>query len=342
MKFIHVTKQMAEDPNSSAIVKTGYSCWAKAFNGTTIQYDKCKDMLDGFDVIMVAISKSESDGMIIDKIRDRIGYGRHTKIIGVIDWACEAWSGLFIPELLEQQLNKCDLIIISSKSLEGAVKSMVGLSVPIANIIHPVDFNTIRDTVKWRDKRDAILTMVHYYDNDWYWPYMATRNLPYDNHYVFMNNDVESAKPFVTYFVSMSAHKNFLEFMTHYHVVLDSYHYVHSMGRLQLDAATLGIPCVGTNIVASQGDLYPKLTTEPYDANGQKILINKLFKDRDFRDECIMYAHNRVRELYSLEAKQKELMKYLEVINEKVKIQGNTDIHGNDKVDSREGIHTVR
>ena len=93
-------------------------------------------------------------------------------------------------------------------------------------------------------------------------------------------------------------------------IALDSYHWLNTYGRMQVEMACIGVPTVGTTCVHAQTILWPDLTTEPNDVWAQRGLIEKLLSSRGFYRDCVDKAQSLVGE-YSYD-RSKE--KFLEMI----------------------------
>ncbi|RLF47154.1 MAG: hypothetical protein DRN20_06290 [Thermoplasmata archaeon] len=62
-----------------------------------------------------------------------------------------------------------------------------------------------------------------------------------------------------------------------------------------MDAAALGVPCIGSPTVDTQRELFPLLTLEhPFQFNEATKLVRKLKIDEEFYNEVVEFAHENV------------------------------------------------
>ena len=75
-----------------------------------------------------------------------------------------------------------------------------------------------------------------------------------------------------------------------------------------LNCAYFGIPCVGNNRADTQNILFPKLSFDVYNIEGALNATKRLKEDKEFYNECSLYA----KEIYKKEFTKE---KFIEIFN---------------------------
>jgi len=311
MKFLHVTISPLGELLKFKISKTGYFCWSRAFGTDPMQYVFCKGTLKDYDVIFVAISGAELSGMVITNIRREVGYGPDApKIIACIDFAVQLWPTGYQPQVLRAELSQADLVFGPEQTMIGPLESITKRKVHI--IDHPVDIEGISKVeASVENTTVPIVALTHRYDSNWYFPYLATMDLPWPCGVIMMNRvDAVQSSPYFEIKFQQMSFDDYLPWAKSRKVMIDSYHAINTWGRMQLECAILQVPCVGTSAVHTQKDLWPSLTTAPFDTYSQEQLIRKLMTDDEFRQEALTFAAERVHG-YSFAARKSHLLKVL-------------------------------
>ena len=311
MKFLHVTISPLGELLKHKIAKTGYFCWSRAFDSIPMQYAFCKGKLKDYDILFVAISNSELEGMLLTNIRREVGYGPDApKIIVTIDYAVQMWYLGYGPQVMRTELSQADMVFVAEESMIGAAECVLKKKVHL--IDHPVDIEGVL-TVEPINVNTAIPigVLTHRYDYNWYFPYIATMDLPWPTGFIMMNRQVAiKSSPFCEIKIDQMDFEQYLSWAKARKIMLDSYHFINTWGRMQVECAIMGVPCVGTNAVHTQRDLWPSLTTAPADAYSQEQLIRKLMTDDEFRQEALTFAAERVHG-YSFAVRRNHLLKVL-------------------------------
>lgn len=206
---------------------------------------------------------------------------------------------------------QADMIFTAEPNMGHAVNSVVKGRRPVYHIVHPSNVDNIKEIAKPVDQRlDAMASILHRYDNNWYDLHLVDKNIDIDNHVVMLDSSIELQ--ILAYFKFTKAGFQFtkyLEWVSNMKLVLDSYHKIHTYGRTAVDNASLKLPTVGASWTYAQVDLWPTLTAEPGDVWEQANLINRLIKDKEFYLDAVEYAEEKVEKYRYANRKQEFLDK---------------------------------
>lgn len=312
LRFLHLAFHIHENLFRSPIMISGFYNWHRAFEGEFSLYPGRKGRLSEYDILFVGISRPELDGVLLSQMRQEIGWETNTKIIVCIDYAIELWQGTFNPFNLEQELMQADMIFISEPTMIQHVRSLIGDRKPVHHIMHPSCIEQLHNMRKPYELRtDTIAAIIHRYDNNWLDPWLAIKNLPWDTTAVLLDPSIQIH--LYAYYKFMKEgidYMPFLDWLARQKVILDSYHRLHTYGRTAVDAACIGVPIVGTNWIHAQQLLWPDLTVECGDTIGQEKIIRQLMTDKEFYDNCVEQAWDKVQE-FSYANKKIELLNKL-------------------------------
>ena len=322
MKFVHVTIAPIGSLEKYKIAKTGYFCWHRAFGAKPMQHVFARGTLSEYDIILVVISKAELDGMLISEIRKEVGFGNDApKIIACPDYAIQLWQTGYLPRVLEFELKQADMVFVPCENMIGRLESIAHRKIYV--IDHPVDIEGLSKIEPSQPNTAVpIVSLVHRYDYNWYDPWLATKDLPWPAGAMLMTREVAlTASPYFEIKFPEMKYDDFLPWMKSRKVMVDSYHFVNAWGRMQVECAVLGVPCVGTSAVKTQKDLWPGLTTAPADTYSQGRLIYKLMTDEEFRKDQLTFAAQRVNG-YGFADRKRHLLK---VLNEETGYEENKE-----------------
>jgi len=272
-------------------------------------YASKEDQLEDYDILFIGMSKPELEGTTASRIRKKIGWDTKTKLVICIDYAIELWQGVFNPFALENELMQADFIFVSEPKMQTFVKSLLNDRKPVHQIVHPSNIEAIGSVAKPKEMRsDEIVALIHRYDNNWLYPFLATYELPWNTHALLLDPSLEvHLHAFFKYIKAGFEFTAYLDWVSRKKVVLDSYHRIHTYGRTPVDNACLKLPTVGSDWTYSQKYLWPELTVEAGDVYSQKQLIIKIMENDTFYDDCVDYASERI-DTYSYENRKKDLL----------------------------------
>ncbi len=290
----------------------GFYQWHQAMNGNFSLYTAKQNELENYDIIFIGMSRPELEGVTASRIREKLGNNSKTKLVICIDYAIELWQGVFQPHSLEHELMQADMIFVSEPMMQSHVKALLNDRKPVFHIPHPSNLDAMRQYYKPKDLRtEEIATIVHRYDNNWLDPFLVTKDLPWNNHVVLLDpNIMVHLYAFFQYMKPGFEFTQYLDWISRMSVCLDSYHKIHTYGRTAVDNACLQLPTVGADWTWAQKYLWPDLTAEAGDVYAQKQMIQRLFAEPEFYDDCVEKAMEKV-ELFSYENRRLDLLNKL-------------------------------
>lgn len=312
-KFLHLAYHIHDNLFQDRIMIGGFYNWHKVFDGDFSLYRNKAGNLEDYDILFCGLSRPELDGIMISKMRQEIGWDSNTKIVVVIDYARELWVNTFNPWSLERELLQADMIFTAEPSMGRAVTALIQNRRPVFHIPHPSNTDAIQEIAKPTDQRlEAMATIIHRYDNNWYDMFLVDKNLDnIDNHVVLLDPNIELQ--ILAYF-KFTKHgfqfTQYLEWVSNLKMVLDSYHKIHTYGRTAVDNASLQLPTVGSDWTWSQKYLWPSLTVPAGDVWSQVAVIKKLLSDNEFYLDAVEYASDKV-DLYRYQNRKQDLLNKL-------------------------------
>lgn len=322
-KFLMLAYHIHQSLFQDELMIGGFYNWPAVMEGEFNYYAQARGKLKEYDVIFVGLSRPEVEGVLLSKIRKEIGWNSSTKLIATIDYSVALWQNSFHIHTLEEELKQCDALFIPTPEAMSCMRALTGDAVPIYFMPHPTDVKTFKQFTQPIDKRyNALLSLIHRYDNNWYCPAIITKGLEdmVNIYAVILDGGIEMyVTPYFQFVRSGENFSEYLKFASKAKVVLDSYHQIGNYGRSAVDNACLRLPTIATELCFSNGILWPELTTKPNDAYGQRELIKKLLTDREFYEKCTDYAYEKV-DMFSYESCRKNMFEFLAKIDEMKRI----------------------
>lgn len=297
LRFLQLAYHIHQTLFQDELMIGGFYNWPKVMDGEFDYYSQKKGKLKNYDIIFVGLSRPEIEGCLLSKIRREIGPNSRTKIIVSVDYAVPLWQNSFNLHLFENELKQADAIFIAEPSAMSCVACLVNEEVPIFFMPHPTDVEMMKRYCQPIDERfNALLVLIHRYDNNWYVPALITKDLKdIDTYAIFLDGSIElHITPFFQYVRSGARFSEYLKFASRSKIVLDSYHQIANYGRNAVDNACLKIPTIATNKCFANTILWPDLTTQPNDAMAQKRLIQRLMYDKEFYTKAVEFAFDKV------------------------------------------------
>lgn len=312
LKFLHIANHRHENLFQAPIMIGGFYNWHLAMNGEFNLYKMKEDSLENYDILFIGMSKPELEGYVASRIREKIGWETKTKLVICIDYSIELWQGVFNPYSLEHELMQGDLIFVSEPMMQSYVNSVLDGRKKVHHIVHPTNIDSVSQFYKPKEiRQEELAVLVHRYDNNWLAPFLATKDLPWDAHAVFLDpNMIIHLYAYYKYMRGGFEFTQYLDWVSRKMVLVDSYHKIHTYGRTAVDNACLQLPTVGSNWTYSQKYLWPDLTVEAGDVYKQKQLVRKLMENEEFYDTCVEQALEKL-ETYSYENRKQELLNKL-------------------------------
>lgn len=318
MRFIQVDVDVRENllksdtGNMLPLITGGYYNWHRVLGGEFCFYRDVAGSLSNYDVIMVCLTSWDIKRGLVSRIREEVGY--RAKIVVCPDYAVEAWGLRYPPASIEGEMLAADMVFAPHETIVSFCKTILKGRIPVELIVHPTNIDILRKH-RLAERKHDLCVQVHAYDKHWYGAYIITDGLPITTHVSVPPEEqlVVDMRPYFDYIVAGTDYLTHIPYKARHKYALDTYSWIHSYGRFQVDNACLGIPTIGTTVVGSQPVLFPDLTTGPCDAYAQRQLLQRLIEDKDFYKHCVDYADAAV-EWYGYDARRKEFKEKIDAL----------------------------
>lgn len=298
-----------EDFTSQSLSLSGLFNWSVAFNGDR-KYPRTQEEFDKYNLLHVNITANNI--FLIPDLIKKIDRNK-TKLILNVDYALELWNTHFKhPTFLFHVLDMADYIFSVEERMAETL-SLV-LKRPVACIPHPTDITNIqkfKNTERWK----TIGVMHHVYDQNIVLPALAINSVLEENPswnsaaVGGVANEKEFGHLYTQFVPYTDQFENFIKYISQLYCMVESYT-VHSYGRVTVEAAALGIPVIGSNLVSSQRRCFEGLTTEVSDILGTSKFLHNLLNDNEL---WTYHAQNAVKksEYYSFENCKQLMLQHL-------------------------------
>ena len=315
-KFVHLAHHIHDNLLRAPFLIGGFYNWHRVLSGEFKLHAQTKGTLKNYDIIFMGLSRPEMEGLLISEIREELGNNSNTKIVVCVDYAIEIWHNTFNMKALQRELQIPNIVFTGEPKMKNQLEVLTGRKVHLLE--HPTNTRVIKQLALPIDQRkNAILCLIHRYNNDWIPPYLVVKDFhDIDNYAILLDgsqSNIIQRMPFFQYVRPGTEYDQWLDFARQGKILLDSYHNIHTYGRNSVDCACLRVPVIGTNLVHAQNILWPQLTTEPNDLIHQRDLVARLKSDQDFYKEVTDYAYDNVDQFgyqSSLEKFQKMVESY--------------------------------
>jgi len=296
-KFIHVAYHIHQQLFQDGLMISGFYNWHRAFGGEFAYYSLVRDKIKDYDIIFVGVSKPELDGCIMSRIREDLGPNSKAIVVACVDYAVEMWQNTFLPAQLKYELDKADFIFASEIAMLSHLQALLPHR-KIYHLIHPTDTGQLKRFTKPYDmRRNALLAIIHRYDNNWLDMYLATHSLEKetDVYAIMLDSGIKvDILKYFKYTKDPESYGRFIEFLSEAKVCTESYHRIHSYGRIPVECACLKVPVVSTDIVTSAKIFWPDTTVLAGDVYGQSKMLERLLHDEEFYINVTEKAYNAI------------------------------------------------
>lgn len=319
------------DTQGQYLMVTGIYQWVRAFNGEWLDPGELDyDNLDEFDVLLVGWTGVDME--LISNLKEARGKSKTPYIVACLDYGVDLfpnnlaihYGGTFRRNMLD-----ADLVFAAESRQREVLEFLLGKEVPL--LYHPCSITELREVaerrrVYGREEKEKLAersgqklklsVVIHSWRPDPVTPYLALNSNVSDRsrYRIFCYNIPESESERLLHCYDMIAaplpYARFIEHIVDSYVVVDSYS-VYSYGRMSIESAALGIPCIGSCTVESQRVLWPELTIDPYDIKKIRELSDRLYDDKDFYDEVVSYAQQALVGSYDLKSRREALLEHL-------------------------------
>lgn len=256
-----------------SIMHSGLTQWGKAFKGNYNVPDA--EELDNYDVVHINYTPSN-----VGKLRylKKLIDGRNVKIVVNIDHAIDLWGANGFTEInqMYDELQLADHIFCVESTMAESVGKLLGRIV--YRIPHPTDTEMLRRNflINKEEKEKAgdlaVTVFFHAYDKNW----LLVSNLlnkmkKEDDRIIALAIGATEGMP-AFFRNTFDMIYNRIDFKTTMNLVARSDVVIdtavtHSYGRVPIEAACLGVPCVTHEFVESGAILFPQLNVDIYNVN---------------------------------------------------------------------------
>jgi len=272
-------ERLFNEHGSKPVPISGLYNWASVMGGVR-RYLPTPKSAEGFTHIHVNVTSLSLQAIpFIRSIADAVG----AKLIANVDYAVELWTeNLKFPHLLASMLDKVDFVFSVNSEMSWALSSLIKR--PVYTIPHPTNGEALKKLASSHASyvSGSIATVLHRYDKNFIPAWLIINGLSCRNglfgtldfdHAMFpLFDDIRLNLPF----------EDFCAALTRYEVVLDSYTLL-SYGRVQVECAFLGIPCVGFSCVESQNLLWPSFSVPVNSLRRAREAVLSAFSDQSRR-----------------------------------------------------------
>jgi len=271
---------------STPIPITGLFNWSILFNGSRT-FPRSKTDFEKFNLLHVNVTQKNLP--LLSKIIPLINQSV-TKLLINIDYAIDMWSQTFPhPELLLQEIDKADYIFAVEPSMADLLSH--SLKRKIACIPHPCPSHLI-EKYRTHDRQKKIMISTHRYDSNFQLPYFATRDLP-DKWYTSIlgaSNNIDSVLHLYDECQGVLTFEETIKYISRHYAIIET-HTLNSYGRTTIEAAVLGVPCIGMKNLESMNRCFPTLIYNSLcPVTRIHKLINTLISDSDFYSSVCSFA----------------------------------------------------
>lgn len=271
------------------VMASGLLNWARIFDGD-YHVPETLDQYRDYDVIHINVPTSGIGRM--HRIREAINMlpeDERPLLVANPDYAVQMWEGFQRFDLFLSQINLADRIFCVHPVMSDNLKALLGRK--IFTIPHPTDINAIRKNFK-KEEADAdspkiIVVFAHSYDQNYLIPSHILQKLK--DHYPDVNlvlmGKVDKDKVFIDslydeHYYQLEFH-DVMKILNKATVVIDTAT-THSYGRVPVECAAVGVPCITDSRVYSGNMLWTSLNIDIF--NGYELL-GKLLTIIDGSDE---------------------------------------------------------
>jgi len=256
---------------------SGLYNWSKLFSGERT-FPRTTEDFDKYNVIHLNVTTKNLP--LIAKILPKINQNK-TKLLLNVDYSFELWNSNFQSQhYFLQEIDKADYIFAVEPLMAEILSDALRRHVPC--IPHPSPIHLIKNyTKKVRDLK--ILCSIHKYDMNYLFPWYCIRNLEPEwvSSCIGAYTALDKVLPYYDNIQEYCKFTPLIEYISKHYLCIESYT-IHSYGRLSVECAALGVPCIGSKFVYSIQKCFPELSIENNSVNSAVKLIRLLINDKDF------------------------------------------------------------
>jgi len=297
--------------------RSGCMKWLDIFKGDIDYFTNFQNNdLEKYDVIHINLCGG--DVGLIKTVRDALPNSSSVKIVANIDYGVEDIQRTFgDPSIYKYALRGADYYF-ATEPFQAALCSRIINDKPVKIIPHPIDVKFIKKRQKEQNNKKALMisAIYHSYDDQIDMPYWTISDLGLGIGAINLAEDGRPrrgglSKYLFNYTKNADCNwEDWLDILDSNFLLFETYTQ-HSYGRATVEAAALGVPVVGSHLVASMRRCYPKTSCDPLWIPRCRELIIKLRDDEKFYKEVSDYAIE-TSEYYNLENSKKRFLELIE------------------------------
>lgn len=283
---------------ADAIPLSGLFNWSLIFNGIR-NFPKTPEGFDNINLLHVNITGNNLQ--LVPKVHQLIDRNK-TKLLYNVDYSICIWGPNFrFPTFLLRELDRADYVFAVEEEMAEYLSIALQRNVPC--IPHPVATHKIKDLRTFK-RQTEIGIAVHTYDQAFMTAALALEIARVDRGRwcttaIGGGIDQRVEGHLFDNFVDNIDFVVLMKHIAQLFCVIETYR-IRSYGRLTIEAACLGVPVIGANVVSSQRRLFPDLCTEISQPTKTAALLTRLLNDQPFWTACASKAAA-LSEYYSFE-----------------------------------------
>lgn len=267
------------------VMHSGLTNWARVFDGH-FHVPRSGEEYEQFDVVHVNMTTNNIGS--IGRMRYQMQYMAKEKrplIVTNLDYAPEMWEGYSRFDYMLEDINKADRIFCVHPAMADTISLL--LDRKVWHIPHPTDVALLKEMYTETRKTDAfpkksVLFMAHNWDQNYLIPSWVAKKLQSEDIMTCLVGLVNKDKVFLDMvwqekYDSMPF-EQLAEIMARVDCVVDTA-FTHSGGRVPVEAAAMGTPCVGSRNVYSIDKLWNLYSIDIMNGNDMYKSIHKAIQD---------------------------------------------------------------
>lgn len=253
------------------VMHSGLTNWARALNGV-YSLTQTFEQLAQYDVVHVNVPPSGVKSVLkLRRLIDAMPAENRPLLVANPDQAIEMWESFSRFDLFLESMAVADRVFCVHAVMARTLRELLGK--PVWHIPHPTDVDTLAEEFGGVDKYPAplVLVVAHAYDQNYLIVTEALRALRRDHPDLKcvmvgrMPKDPMTVGSFYDEMYEAMPFDALMKLVAMSTCVIDTA-FTHSYGRIGVECAALGIPCIGNTSVESVTTLH-SCAVDIYDAS---------------------------------------------------------------------------
>lgn len=295
---------------------TGLYQWLNIFDGEILSLSNMDPhALEYYDVLHVNLCIGNDK--VIPQLKEMLPKGSSTKIICNFDYAVEMIPSSFNTpshtlDNVTKSMRLADMVFCQEPTQQRFFQEWTDKKIHL--IPHPCNTKYAKGFHSPQSlKEPTIGVMFHRWDKNTLNLSTVTHVDWYDYKVKLLGHENKDGRVEYGKFdevLELDDYPSFLDTLSRCKVLYDGYLF-HTYGRVICDAACVGVPVVGSKLIASARLLYPNWLVDPYGIETNRNKIAALLEDPEIWQEAVDYAYKKV-EHYSLKKSRYRMVRAIE------------------------------